>query len=257
MKKYTVIILLLIFILGYFFLGRSGNNAVDDNDNVVITDSAQKDSTKQNTHAQYIGISNAAATKSVNDVPQRLITENELLNIKEWDRSNGKFSDSELNEYGQLSPNTLEELAKKGDLKAIQTLADHEAILGNTERSLELWNWAAVHGSTEALMRFAYRHGGDYVSSKRSEDALDALAYMNAAATRGDLFTKHVHIDSFYRTNNFYPTAEQQAYIDSRSNEILKDLEDKRRNLGLPEFDNNPPPELKKIVDNLSKSRQQ
>jgi hypothetical protein len=256
MKKYIIIILLIVFILGYFLLGRLESNLNVDSDNSVVTGNTQNELTQEDAHAHDIDISNTVAT-SLNDVPKRLIDENELLIIKEWDRSNGKFSDSELDEYGRLSQNTLEELAKKGDLRAIQTLAVHEAVLGNDERSVELWNWAAVHGSTEALMWLSYGYKGNYISNKADDDALNALSYMNAAAKRGDLLTKHVHIESFYKTNNFYPTEEQQSDIDSRSDAILKDLEDKRRVLGLPEFDNDPPPELKKIVDNLLKSRQQ
>jgi hypothetical protein len=253
MKKIIFVVSMVsLSVLGYFaFFKNIGNHGgqtltvrqPSHQDGLSIT---QKDKTSSSSEIGVLPEPNV-------EVQKGLIDEKDLANLKSWDATRGNFSNADLDEYGRLSQNTLEELAKQGDLKAIQTLATNEVILGNSERGKELWNLAAAYGSTKALMWLSSGYGSEYVTSKKDGDALEALAYLNASAKRGDLFAKYRHIDAFYESKGFHPTDEQLKIIDSRSDEILNDLQKTRTELGLPEFDNTPAPELQRIFDALNK----
>lgn len=252
MKKYIFFMLIFLLIIGYFVFSK-----ISDKKNYqvsVITSSSSVMLSETDERLIDISVSNTVKKPVEDNVNSGLIDKVELDNLRAWDATRGNFSKAELDEYGRLSPNLLEELAKQGDLKAIQTLAVHEEIAGNHERSIELWNLAAVNGSTKALIWLSSVHEGNYIYSRNDNDAVEALSYLNAAAKRGDLFSKYRHIDSFYKTNGFNPTEEQLKIIDSRSDKILKDLQNKRTELGLPEFDNSPAPELQRIFEALNRS---
>lgn len=156
---------------------------------------------------------------------------------KNWRQSRGIFDDGELVDYEGFKLDKLEELANKGDLKAIEVLSKYELSSGNTKRLLELMDLGAVHGSLNSLRYIGAEKKLKYMNSRKEEDALEAFAYLEFQAKRGDLFIKDkIPVD--YKILNFYPTQEQASYIDQRSDELMADFEKRRKEMGLPPFDN-------------------
>jgi hypothetical protein len=161
----------------------------------------------------------------------------EPLESKTWRNSRGIFHDEELIEYEGFKLDKLEELASRGDLKAIKVLSKYEFSSGNTKRFRELVDLGAVHGSLDSLRHLGAEKIGNYFDSRKEEDALEMLAYMEFQGKRGDLFIKS-KIPVVYKIHNFYPTQEQAEYIDRRSDELMADFEKRRKEMGLPPFDN-------------------
>jgi hypothetical protein len=142
----------------------------------------------------------------------------------------------------------LEELVNKGDLKAIEVLREYERASGNVKRYKEVTNLGVVYGSLGALRGLSTEKKGNYIISRKEEDALEMFAYMELQAKRGDYFIK-AKIPVDYKFFNFYPTQEQASYIDRRSDELMADLENRRKELGLPPFDNTPLESEKEIYE--------
>jgi hypothetical protein len=156
---------------------------------------------------------------------------------KAWKQSRGIFSKEDLADYQGLKIDKLEELAAKGDLKAIDVLFEYELSSGNIKRYQELADLGAVHGSLSMLRMLSGKAKVKYMDSKKEEDLLEALAYMELLGKRGDLYMKaKIPID--HKIFNFYPNEEQQKLIDMRAEELLADYEKRREELGLPPFDN-------------------
>jgi hypothetical protein len=176
----------------------------------------------------------------------------ELPSVNSWKKSVGYFSDEELNEYGRMSKNVLEELAKNGDIQAIQTLAGQE-VYNDLDRAKELYYQAAVHGSIKAIQALKWFKASDYQDDKKPENAMEALAYLQVEVKRGNVIAQHGDIEAFSELYNFYPDEEQKKYIANRSNQIMEDLERRRRGLGLPEFDNRPAKEFKELYDRMNR----
>jgi len=268
MKKYLVSGLLILCLLFLFIKNNdSAEISLKENINAIEVAGPQKEvplipvdeSASSSSAASSVTATPVTSVVDLNQ-SQEIISETEtkieykdMPSLKDWRAAAGYFSDQELDEYGRLDKNVLEELAKKGDIKAIQTLSDQEAIAGDHERSRDLTYLAAVHGSIESIRTLRSYKTGEYISSKNPKDALEALAYLQVAAKRGDLLAKYDDPEIFYKVQEFYPNEEQQKIIDNRANEIMADLQKRRAELGLGEFDNRPPREQAEFFDRIKK----
>lgn len=238
MKKYAIITSLILLVALWFYSGQTEQltQELDITEVDLINPSAA--SSVISSHSA------SSVTSSHPAIQPKTISSDTVIEhspgYKEWRQSRGYFSDEDLQEYGGFKLDKLEELASKGDLKAIEVLRKYELSSGNTKRYNELVNLAAVYGSLSSVRILTADKMGEYVISKKEEDILEMFAYANLAVKRGDLNTKYGLLEVYSKSFNFYPNEEQQKYIDQRSDELMVDLEKRREELGLPPFDNSP-----------------
>lgn len=175
---------------------------------------------------------------------------------KNWQRSRGTFSEVDLQEYKRLRLDELEILANKGDLKAIEVLAQYELAAGNSKRYRELVELSVVSGSLSGVTSLSVRKLGDYIISGRKNEAdiLEGYALQTFAFHRGNLDANYQQVAKTY---NFYPNEEQELFIDQRADELMIEYEEKRKVMGLPPFDNSPLASEKEIYDQSAEFRAQ
>lgn len=174
--------------------------------------------------------------------------------IKLWEEARGRYSDEDLAEYKSYDVDTLRQLADSGDLKAMMALAQLLITPPYVEQydsaeHFDLLNKAAVHGSTYALELYAITLGVNSTqgNTKIQHDALlEVLAWGGVAALRGDVLPNStlvaLHKDA-YRSL----TEKDKHAIHDRALTIYDNLQAERLKLGLGEFDNTIPSEVKRM----------
>lgn len=263
MKKYLLVgVLCATSFFVWWILNSKDTKQIDHNEMVAIEFPQYDTKILKSDDGSAGGLVLSSKSASASSVPtqnqyysvnsENVNTLEDFPNAKSWKESVGYFSDEEENEYGRLSKNVLEELAKSGDLKAMQTLADQESF-NDLNRAKELYYQAAVYGSIPAIRSLKSFKVGEYLRNKKTEDAMEAYAYLHVIVKRGDLNAKYNDIGIFSEVYDFYPNDAQLHYIENRSNQIMEDLERRRRELGLPAFDNRPAKEYKELYDRINR----
>ncbi len=165
------------------------------------------------------------------------------------------------NEYESYSDDALNSLVVNGDIKAMIELADR--LLKNHQnysqlspdaldkQRMELYYKASVYGSTLAAIKMGqileYATNNPTPDIKRAQE-LEGLAWKAVASKRGD---RGGFFSSLYvlNANNRGLTAAEEAQVMERSNVIYDELLERRKLLGLGDFDNSVPEELRYIDD--------
>ena len=191
-------------------------------------------------------------------------TAQEEAEVKKWCSAREAICSLEQDNekiYEGYSIETLESLADEGDIRAMHHLADRYARLyidkGEGDAGLKLKNTtlerAAVHGSTKALMQLGIAANSGSLQSKKEgrELLLEPLAYFEVAATRGDRLAKSKLSKHVITEGEIEITNEDIGYIETRAEEIYQDLQRKRHELGLGDFDNDIPESVKRYFDRI------
>lgn len=191
-------------------------------------------------------------------------TAQEEAEVKKWCSAREAICSLEQNNekiYEGYSIETLESLADEGDIRAMHNLADRYARLyidkGEGDAGLALKNKtlerAAVYGSTKALMQLGVAASSGSLDSKKEgrELLLEPLAYFEVAAIRGDRLAKSKLSHVVTEQEQIELTSEDIGYIEARAEEIYQDLQKKRTELGLGEFDNDVPESVKRYFDRI------
>lgn len=186
------------------------------------------------------------------------ITEAEGHNIDIWMREHGYPSEDDAI-YQSYDVETLAHLAESGDILAIQALGDQayqfdiefETVQKTIDFALHAYTDAAVRGSTYALTLIGSHklRTVDYEdTSKEMDDIIDGLAYYHVALLRGDLNVQTTHIDTAVNVNNLTLSTVDQQRIQERAQIIYNELQQKRKELGLADYDNRPNETILKLI---------
>ena len=181
--------------------------------------------------------------------------------LAKWEMGRGYKDKS--NGYESYDEATLKKLVDAGDIQAMHRLAeiyrddDHIMEFG-FEAAKDLYTKAAIYGSTEAFSRLGSidwtlvydKLKGD--DPMRHQAALEILATYNVAALRGDQWPNLAAADTFKSINKIKLSVEDEAFIESRAKEIYAELQGKRYELGLGEFDNSVPDSVRRFFDELN-----
>ena len=125
----------------------------------------------------------------------RMLSQNELKQLEfsqeQWRKDRGYFSDDDYLAYATYSSQALYELAKTGDLIAIQSLAKILRDEGQHDLSNEYLQYAATHGSTRALIGLMNRAKSvtfevDATEEEKTSAIHTMLVFAEVAAMRGD-----------------------------------------------------------------------
>lgn len=191
-------------------------------------------------------------------------TSQEEAEVKNWCSARGAKCALEQQDekiYESYDIATLESLSNSGDVRAMTHLAERYAKdfidKGEPDKGFELRNQlyfkAASYGSTDALLKLGLAaNTGTFKSQFQGRElALEALAYYEVAAMRGDRFGKVLLGNLPVRENELVLTDADYAYIETRAEEIYQGLQRKRHELELGEFDNEVPESVKRYFDRI------
>lgn len=176
--------------------------------------------------------------------------------IIEWFESHGVYGfrgPDEQSDYQNYDLETLKKLGDSGDIRALHMLAGKAESIGESNAILFS---AAIHGSTGALSQIALSLETEFdIRNKSVEERkpyiMESLAYYDAAQLRGDWWGNIQGKDSLLKR---YPTEfldVEKAYIQNRAQEIYDDLQQKRTQMGLGDFDNSVPDEVIKFYEEM------
>lgn len=148
-------------------------------------------------------------------------------------------------DYRNYPNDALEKLAEEGDLRALHTLARQPI---KTEEYIEILTKAATYGSTYALIQIAngITTQKEFIPNPTEENKrlaiIDALAYVEVVKMRGDITASKEHAMTIQNAYHFVPSEGESQLIQEKAQVIYNDLNSKRKELGLEEFDNSVPP---------------
>lgn len=176
--------------------------------------------------------------------------------IKDWMNLRGYVNKNDQDIYQNYDGKILKELAEKGDLIAIDVLADRHFKKNDIQNGKNYLKLAAIFGSTPALSKLtafsAPAFSGDKTEELRRSAVIETLAIAKVIEMRGD---PGLAINAVNDLNNSYERlyGEKQqltlnnADVNARANELYGFLVDARRERGLGDFDNGYPKEVERF----------
>nr|WP_324258029.1 hypothetical protein [Cellvibrio fontiphilus] len=186
-----------------------------------------------------------------------LISPSELAQLEDWLTSKGYFPETDVDIYDSYSEDSLKELAKNGDLIAMNVLSTRFVGLGNEKEATFYMGLSVIYGSTVALDNLtiytAPRPPYDNTEQERRPAVIETLAVIDVIAKRGDIALSRVSHDSFLNSyKRLYGTElklneEEIQIIRKRSQAIYDMYNQVRIENGLGEFDNIEPEGAKKF----------
>lgn len=186
-----------------------------------------------------------------------LISPSELAAVDTWLTNKGYFPKSDVDVYSGYSDDSLKEMAKSGDLIALNVLSTRLVALGNEKEATFYMNLSVIYGSTAALDNLTIytspRAPYDTTEQERRPAAIETLAVIDVIAKRGDQALSKVSHDSFLRSYkrlygvDLQLTAEEDQVVRDRSETIYDTFQQVRLKKGLGEFDNIEPGGVKKF----------
>lgn len=185
------------------------------------------------------------------------LTNNEVSTLKSWMDDRGYLRLSDLKIYEGYSEATLLELAKHGDLKALETLSSRAIDKGDKEKAILYINLGIVHGSTAALERLTLyttpNIGNEATEEQRRPAVLETLAVIKVLSMRGDKYLSTsnygIFIRNYKRQYNVDLVLEptEEDFVANRAQEIYDKYQAIRTEMGLGDFDNSEPSGVKKF----------
>ncbi len=181
--------------------------------------------------------------------------------VHKWYVEQGYYDFDDKNQsYLSYDQATLEALATKGDLRAIDALAmlyrTEEFVRNNglAPSRQQFWN-AAIWGSTFAFVRLAIGQQSGLLWAKTEEEkrsiSLEVLALYGAGELRGEKWFNRDGAGTFKKVQNITLSDAEEKFVTSRAHEIIDNLQQERHKLGLDDFDNSVPPEVEKFFNTL------
>ncbi|HOY22215.1 MAG TPA: hypothetical protein PK002_03630 [Cellvibrio sp.] len=195
-------------------------------------------------------------------------TKAQIDELNQWRLERGYMppnSDKEQNAYNAYTEEALRSLAKNGDVVALHVLADryldleymqaHEIdVLTSSRVRRDFLTDAAIRGSTRALMELGIDYGAEHRNISRTDDEkkaaeIEVLAIYKVATLRGDPdhFIDELRVSKSIRGIEI--TDADKQHIDLRAKEIYADLQAKRKDMGLDDFDNSVPETVKNYYE--------
>lgn len=175
--------------------------------------------------------------------------------LQNWGELRGRFSKETMTDYASYDLETLMDLSDAGDVKAMIALANLYSSPGYSSKygldySLTQYQKAAVYGSSYAFERIAIALEVKKDESITMADHIEILAIKNVAALRGDYYPNMDGYSYLKRHGVTLSPADINA-IKARSEALYLQLVAERHKLGLGDFDNSVPTEVKSFFSAL------
>jgi hypothetical protein len=203
--------------------------------------------------ANYFEPSSSESIDNANNMYQ--LTPEEKLEAEAWFAAKGQIGKVN-SEYITYGIETLEKLVKDGDVNAIVPLGFAYLRRSGPEVALQFYLDMAAHGYTHvfseiARLETAYKYEKAVAAEEKLVSAFEVLANYNVAKLRGDSWPYIIGADFFVSRYNIQLSVEDKLKIESRSQEIYEQIQQKRTALGLGAFDNSVPQSVKKYFDRM------
>ncbi|WP_339616612.1 hypothetical protein [uncultured Gilvimarinus sp.] len=165
-----------------------------------------------------------------------------MENQASLNEQHGYFDDVELKTYDGYSDETLRSLGDAGDIRALIKLSDRHVRRLDFDKESDVLMEAAARGATSALVTRAISISSRlkaelYDENAAKEAAYDVLALCAVSSKMGNDIGLRDFRRGFVDDTNFVFTEDNKKIIDRRAASIYKDLNKKRRELGLNSFD--------------------
>lgn len=185
------------------------------------------------------------------------LTNEEVSTLRAWMDDRGYGAESDWQVYEGYSKETLLQLAKNGDLKALDILSSMATDKGDRKKAVFYINLGILHGSTAALERLtiytAPNSTNDATEEQRRPSALETLAVTQVLAMRGDRHLARSDHENFIKSYkrlynvDLILTPTEETFVSNRAQEIYDAYQSVRREMGLGDFDNSEPSGVKKF----------
>ncbi len=203
---------------------------------------------------------NAAETTST--VVSKPLTLADVAEFQRWSTEHGYIPEEDIAVYKSYSDEMLEDLAKRGDVIALEMLGGKFINQHDYKKAKIYYRDAAALGSTIALDMLAIITETlpvpNETKAQRKElvrlGYLESLALYKVIALRGNqrLADSNIRsVDRSYLIRNKEPLnlkPEELEFINQRAQEIYSDLQARRTELGLGDFNNTTPLMLTDIM---------
>lgn len=255
---------LLIIAISYFVIKptvSTGEHELSINSGAKSTDpsltsvpSGKIGSRKSITLKDSVDVSASSNSTSPLQKNYQLTTE-EKMEAEAWFAAKGQIGKVN-SEYLTYSIETLEKLVKDGDINAIVPLGFAYLRRSGPEVALQFYLDMAARGYTHVYSQIgnletSYKFEKAASAEEMSLSAIEVLANYNVAKLRGDRWPNITDGQFFIQRYKVQLSAEDQQQIDVRSREIYDQVQQKRTELGLGNFDNNVPESVKKYFDRM------
>jgi hypothetical protein len=197
-------------------------------------------------------------------------TKAQMDELNQWRFERGYLppdADKEQNAYNSYTEEALRALAKDGDIAALHVLADRYGdidyikangidILTVARISDDFLTQAAIRGSTRALMEISVQYEAEYASKavspqEKKAAEIEKLAIRKVAYFRGDPDSYLSGLKVAKSVDGVDITDDDKERIDLRAKEIYSQLQEKRKNLGLDDFDNSVPEVVRDFYESI------
>ncbi|PUA28577.1 MAG: hypothetical protein B0W54_19285 [Cellvibrio sp. 79] len=249
-----------IFFLSLFFIGAAVVGYLFNQSTTEQSVSvAPENPVAQTTEgiASHSSIQASASPKEPKSAGRQL-TATEMAVKNEWLRNSGQ-STADLETYEHYSDEQLANLAEQGDFNAMHVLGIRKLASEGVNAAIPLAQKEIVYGSLRGITTMANYTSPNLLSDLPAEEIkkqlLESSAYYKLYAMRGDQYTaklfndtmvdtykKHYHLDKAF-------TEEDKTWIENRGKELYDHYQAERNRLGLGDFDNEVPKEVKDFFD--------
>jgi len=166
------------------------------------------------------------------------------------------YSTVDFDLYRSYSDSILEDLSDRGDIVAMHIMEEKKLAVGDIDGAKKYAEKGIIYGSLRAIKSMAdYNEPTLSLPDNTVEEAkpalIEALAYHSLIGVRGDphdaLLFKSTLIEMFnkaYNVTNALSTDDEKK-INERTKELYDKYQAERLKLGLGDFDNDPPQEVK------------
>ncbi len=188
-----------------------------------------------------------------------ILSEDENRALQEWHERTGVFLNPVTeSDYGSYDKQTLFELTKNGDLRAIEALRSQAIDLSNgndiSELTLELDRTAMLSGSIPAIRNIASTIKDQALQAFENGDLkaykshfIDMLAHYKLAEIRGDLNVSQVFYDKALEKYKLDNIDSLEATANIQGIALYNHLNNMRTENGWPPFDDNVPDVTKRM----------
>lgn len=184
----------------------------------------------------------------------RQLTATEIAIKSEWMRKSGQ-STPDLEAYEHYSDQQLADLVAQGDFNAMHVLGIRKLESEGISAAVPFAQKEIVYGSLRGITTMAnYTSPNLYSDSSPDEikkQLMESSAYYKLYAMRGDQYTAKLFNDTMvdaykkhYQLEKAF-TDEDKAWIENRGKELYDNYQAERNKLGLGDFDNEVPKEVK------------
>lgn len=241
-----LIVILGIFYMAYSFLWRPEISVPDQVSTII----------KPSSDVTVISSSPVEYNSSIeaSSLSSRKLTSTEMAVKSDWMRRTGRSSE-DRETYKSYSDEQLQDLIEHGDTNAMYEMEDRKLVSEGTQAAIPFAEKEIVYGSLKGISTMAIYLGPDMSSDlpidELKKQLMESTAYYKFYSMRGDQYSaklfSETQIKSFetaYKIDQVF-NEDDEAWINNRATELYDHYQAERYKLGLGDFDNEVPQEVR------------